>query len=931
MSNTRQTNKALPKVVVRTNSPAFGAAIGRRLYQKGVGTVTIQPCRGGEYGLRLLDDPEDGTWAYDLVGALAPLNPPMEETGAGEGDPDELPPGTAAILQIPDWPTGDKFPELSLEVNSAAMSDAARRILAPIPHSKMELKSVHAEQSEVAPSSASLPRMFSEMAGFLLGCEGIEANVLTADPGEERSWRSPSIRVRVADPALVKTPMVSRYRVILRSDREYLASALAAKLSASGFSVLVGSPLMHGELCDHSINLDPGLFGENEFRDLLKAIKRDVTEACSAAGIDMARYPVQTNRVSRGESFDAYLDVPAGACLAGLARSTGGDFADKFNVRIETDQPGSPVISALCENLVAAGFRRPDLGTVQSPVGSSSPEPLSNGMVLDFRLVMGSLQFAPECLAKVRSLLANARAELDPAETLRLSEETCWRDHDNDVLLRVPVLGSTDGSLSDLLQKPSCYPVKLIAEDPEVWDDLAEALEKAGFRIMERDSSATEETKITFGAAPEEVVRLVAGIVRSGSGTKPAIHDGFHALDPDIYIHLPAKPVRRKKKARPEPRAVAPAVVATSDEPFLSADASGLTIAGIRLERRFSCDHPGMVPQGQQFAHFCVDQCAAETLGHLALSVRLGEPCLLEGETSTAKTSSILYLASLLGQPVVRVNLNGQTDTGELVGRFVPATGSRAGGGAQWAWQDGVLLEALRHGWWVILDELNLAEPAILERLNSLLERDPSLLVTEHDNRVFGPGGEPIHPEFRIFGTMNPAEYAGRNVLSPAYRDRWRGHLIVRPAGESEYRAMLRRMVFGESPDLCVEGILYESPGPSPGGATHPVLAGQPGMDGFLDALARFQAGLDSAGRSGHGSGEPGPGRKEKPVFTRRGLIALLDHLASPAHAGRRLEPGRIRAEAIRRYFLSRLTGEEAGVALRLMQASGLDSKGICK
>jgi hypothetical protein len=53
--------------------------------------------------------------------------------------------------------------------------------------------------------------------------------------------------------------------------------------------------------------------------------------------------------------------------------------------------------------------------------------------------------------------------------------------------------------------------------------------------------------------------------------------------------------------------------------------------------------------------------------------------------------------------------------------------------------------------------------------------------------------------------------------------------------------------------------------------------------------------------------------------------------MASPAHAGRRLAPGQVRAEGIRRYFLSRLSGEDVTVARRLMQASGLDSQGICK
>src|SRR5262249_45468178 len=88
---------------------------------------------------------------------------------------------------------------------------------------------------------------------------------------------------------------------------------------------------------------------------------------------------------------------------------------------------------------------------------------------------------------------------------------------------------------------------------------------------------------------------------------------------------------------------------------------------------------------------------------------------------------------------------------------------------SQWRWQDGPVVTALKRGWWVLLDEVNLAEPQILERLNSVLERDPMLVLTEHDHSAFGPGGQPIHPDFRLFATMNPAEYSGRSVLSPAY------------------------------------------------------------------------------------------------------------------------------------------------------------------
>ena len=66
----------------------------------------------------------------------------------------------------------------------------------------------------------------------------------------------------------------------------------------------------------------------------------------------------------------------------------------------------------------------------------------------------------------------------------------------------------------------------------------------------------------------------------------------------------------------------------------------------------------------------------------------------------------------------------------------------------------------MRKGWWVLLDEVNLAEPQILERLNSVLEVEPTLILTEYDNSPI----DPVHPGFRLFATMNPAEYAGRSA-----------------------------------------------------------------------------------------------------------------------------------------------------------------------
>ncbi len=69
-------------------------------------------------------------------------------------------------------------------------------------------------------------------------------------------------------------------------------------------------------------------------------------------------------------------------------------------------------------------------------------------------------------------------------------------------------------------------------------------------------------------------------------------------------------------------------------------------------------------------------------------------------------------------------------------------------------WQDGPLTKSMRSGDLILLDEANLAEDAVLERLNSVLEPSRSLVLAEK-------GGEKVdeviaHAKWRLFATMNP-------------------------------------------------------------------------------------------------------------------------------------------------------------------------------
>lgn len=365
-----------------------------------------------------------------------------------------------------------------------------------------------------------------------------------------------------------------------------------------------------------------------------------------------------------------------------------------------------------------------------------------------------------------------------------------------------------------------------------------------------------------------------------------------------------------------------------------------------------------LVPSGDQFRHLCLDGCFLRNARAAALGIRNGLPIALEGDTAASKTTAILWLAHLLNQPVVRLNLHGQSDSGELVGRYVPGdTGGDASMGeeknacdgrneaaldrntvwnkcaapavkekpplASWRFHEGYIPQAMRQGWWVILDEMNLAEPQVLERLNSVIEQPSSLVLTEGDGTMFGPTGTvPINPKFHLFATMNPADYAGRSVLSPAFRDRWLLWHHAEVPGEIEFGAMLRFLVLGEQPEVVIQGIHYRSPSSRP---VYPALAAVPGIHEILPQLALFHTSLSQA--TGMNGFAPALGRlrRERYVFTRRTLLTCLQ-LLNRARSEDPTAPFEAQLrEAIGVAYLGRIRdGADRNAAIGLLRASGL-------
>ena len=161
-------------------------------------------------------------------------------------------------------------------------------------------------------------------------------------------------------------------------------------------------------------------------------------------------------------------------------------------------------------------------------------------------------------------------------------------------------------------------------------------------------------------------------------------------------------------------------------------------------------------------------------LAHVIDSINSNQSVLLSGGTGVGKTTHISQLASQINQPLLRINFNGETRMSDLIGKNQVIAGATV-------WCDGVLPMAMRNGYWLLLDELDFADPAVLSLLHPVIEDQPMLVLKENQGEVVKP-----HPNFRLFATANSigamqeraSSYSGTNQMNEAFLDRWQVLLV---------------------------------------------------------------------------------------------------------------------------------------------------------
>jgi MoxR-like ATPase len=144
-------------------------------------------------------------------------------------------------------------------------------------------------------------------------------------------------------------------------------------------------------------------------------------------------------------------------------------------------------------------------------------------------------------------------------------------------------------------------------------------------------------------------------------------------------------------------------------------------------------------------------------------AVAAGRDLLLEGPPGTSKTTILKAITAEWGIPLVFVEGNADLTPAKLVGHHNPARVLKEDYSAD-NFTDGPLLEAMKSGGFLYLEELNRAPD---DTLNTLLTAMAERRIT-----VPRAGTWTAKPTFRVIASMNPYDNIGTTRLSTSVHDR---------------------------------------------------------------------------------------------------------------------------------------------------------------
>jgi len=141
-----------------------------------------------------------------------------------------------------------------------------------------------------------------------------------------------------------------------------------------------------------------------------------------------------------------------------------------------------------------------------------------------------------------------------------------------------------------------------------------------------------------------------------------------------------------------------------------------------------------------------------------------GESLMLIGDSGVGKSRLLQFLAQETNTPLVAPCGHGEVTAESLLGCMTAVSGSTV-------WQDGVLPEAMRKGYWMLIEEINAIDPGVAKVLNELLDnRSITITIAGRPRTVKAAEG------FRLICATNPPDnpiYKGIESMSFELMDRF--------------------------------------------------------------------------------------------------------------------------------------------------------------
>uniref|UniRef100_A0A1I8EQE7 Midasin n=2 Tax=Wuchereria bancrofti TaxID=6293 RepID=A0A1I8EQE7_WUCBA len=184
----------------------------------------------------------------------------------------------------------------------------------------------------------------------------------------------------------------------------------------------------------------------------------------------------------------------------------------------------------------------------------------------------------------------------------------------------------------------------------------------------------------------------------------------------------------------------------------------------INIERLFASDSHYLPPEFRSCIavnNIVLTGTIRRMLVLVSQSWHFAEPVLMIGETGCGKTTVAQMLAK---EKLLALNCHERTEAADFLGSLRPV------GEGAFKWIYGVVVQAMKEGRPLLIDEISLASDSVLERLNPLLEPSRSLFLNDGSSS----GGEvQAKSGFNIIATMNPGGDYGKKELSKALRNRF--------------------------------------------------------------------------------------------------------------------------------------------------------------